>query len=153
MINDGIADELKNSSKLKPKSLKGKLVLGTINRNTLWSVPMKIGNLNIYSSLLPIEDMKSITNGTRCGEDGDYLGWTQSKWTLEGEITKVTEIQKSELCKMKQSTRYVHGLQTNEELRQTCTKLGNSVMHMPKNLNESLEVFDFFKESANMNLL
>jgi hypothetical protein len=133
---------------LKPKSLKGSLILGKFLGAPWTSDPIRIGNVNVYSRKLSIEDMKLITNGTRCGEDGDYLAWSNSMWTIEGEISKVIEVEKGELCNMKHSTRYIHGKQTNEDLRQTCKKLGKSEMHLPKNAEHSNEVLQFFKDTV-----
>ena len=76
---------------LKPKSLSGKVVLGL--RHYKGENPLafqhKVGNLNVYGSKLSIKEMVQITNGSRCGENGDYLAWSSSKYTITGNITQI----------------------------------------------------------------
>ena len=66
--------EFKNTT-VKPKSLAGKLVLGKshLKSETPYHKPLKVGNLKIFRGKLPILEMQEITNGSWCGEDGDYL--------------------------------------------------------------------------------
>ena len=78
------SDKLKESSKL-PKNLSGKLILGAVFYAGKWySVSNKVTNLNIFSSFLSVEDMKSITQGKNCAEKGDYLAWENMEWVLYG---------------------------------------------------------------------
>ena len=90
-----------NSSSIKPTNLKGKLILGKYA-----GVPpsynmhaVKVGNVNIYSTKLSIDDMKSITNGERCNEGGDYLAWKDSKWRFKEEISEEGDIASRECSK------------------------------------------------------
>ena len=56
-----ISEELKNS-KSQPKDLSGRLVLGARVYGGVWRAPSsKVTNLNIFSSALSIEKMKSMT--------------------------------------------------------------------------------------------
>ena len=147
ILKETVYKEFKNTTSYNPGTLKGNLLLGLSGYQDLGENAVKVGNLNVYSRKLEISEMQSITNGTRCGEDGDYLAWSTSKWKIEGQ-TKVLEVKKSELCNQDTSVRFIHGRQTNEELRRTCKKLGNSHMHLPLNPEHSLEVFQFFKDTV-----
>ena len=150
LMYDQIIKEIKNSTELKPKSLKENLIIGksSVDGKTWVEAHLKTSNVNVYSKKLSVEDMQEITNGSRCGEDGDYLAWSKSQWTIKGNKTKVEEIEQTELCMMKQSARYIHRLQNNEELMRTCSKLGKSKLHIPDNQEHSAEVADFFKKTA-----
>ena len=79
------SDKLKDS--LKPlNDLSGKLILGAISYGGKWgSLSNKVTNLNIFSSFLSVEDMKSMTEGKICVKKGDYLAWEDMEWTLHGE--------------------------------------------------------------------
>merc|ERR1719192_1403075 len=98
VMMDGVFDEFKNIS-LKPASLAGKLVLGIrqVRDENPRHYGYKVGNLNIYKGKLSVEDMKSITDGSRCGEEGDYLAWSKSKWSL-GEEVRTFDVGRKELC-------------------------------------------------------
>ena len=88
---NGVMEEFKNIS-FKPKSLAGNVNLGLSFWKSEERVSFaKIGNLNIFASKLSIEAMKSITNGSRCGEEGDYIAWSKSKWFYTGNDIKVFE--------------------------------------------------------------
>jgi len=109
-----------------------------------WLLPIKVGNVNVYSKKLSNEDMKSITGGERCGEEGDYLAWSQAQWTIKGNVTKVIEVEKSELCARNVTSKYIHGRETQPKLAQTCNKLGKSRLHFPKNADHSSEYENYF---------
>jgi len=67
---------------LKPNDLSGRIFLGLWHmsrKETVWHELAKMSNLNIYSKKLSIEEMKEITNGSRCGEEGDYLAWSKNQ--------------------------------------------------------------------------
>ena len=44
----------------------------------------KITNINIFKRKLSIEEMIAITNGDRCGMEGDYLAWSNMKIKTTG---------------------------------------------------------------------
>ena len=78
---EGLAEKL-------PKNLTGRLLLGIEGGYSQWlSVKQKMTHLNIFSSLLSIESMKSITRGggQDCGRPGDFLAWQNMEWSLHGE--------------------------------------------------------------------
>ena len=94
VLFDQVEEVFVNSSSIKPKNVKGKIILGKTP-----GVPphynqcaMKVGNVNIYSTKLSVEEMKSITNGDRCNEGGDYLSWNRSKWMFHEDISEATDI-------------------------------------------------------------
>ena len=96
VLFDQVQEVFVNSSNIKPKNLKGKLILGKVGYTggEFNNVAMKVGNVNIYSTKLSIDEMKSITNGERCNEGGDYLAWNMSKWLfhetcLQGNTTEI----------------------------------------------------------------
>ena len=84
-----------------PRDLSEKLVLGASLYGGSWfAATMKVTNLGIFSSLLPIEKMQSMTRGCSSVEEGDYLAWEEMEWILQGKARKET-IEKQETCKEK----------------------------------------------------
>ena len=68
-----ISEEVKQS-KSKPKDLSKKLVLGAFLYGGVWTTPShKVTNLNILSSALSEDEMKTMTGTEGCIKDGDYL--------------------------------------------------------------------------------
>ena len=88
-------------SKNRPKDLSRKLVLGASLYGGSWTASTeKVTNLNIFSSLLTIEKMESLTKGGSCAKEGDYLAWGDMEWILHGKAkTETTE--KEETCEKK----------------------------------------------------
>ena len=77
---EGLAEKL-------PKNLTGRLLLGIEGSHSQWlSVKQRMTHLNIFSSPLSIESMKSITRGggQDCGRPGDFLAWQDMEWSLHG---------------------------------------------------------------------
>ena len=84
------------------KALKGNLVLQKIfNNRGIWTQSKgTVTNLNVFSGLMTTEEMVVRTSsGEGCGkQDGDYLSWSNSSWSLQG-AAKWTEVSKEDLCK------------------------------------------------------
>ena len=98
LIMTTTSEEVKNS-KNKPKDLSNKVVLGARSYGGIWFQPsQKVTNLNIYSSSLSIERMKSMTKEESCVEAGDYLAWEDMEWILHGQAT-IESMDKEEPCK------------------------------------------------------
>ena len=57
-----------------------------------------VGNINIFSGLLTLQKMKSITNGSDCGLPGDFLAWNPSQWRPTTESVRFFEIESKDLC-------------------------------------------------------
>ena len=57
-----------------------------------------VGNINIFSGLLTLQKMKSITNGSDCGLPGDFLAWDPSQWRPTTESVRFFEIESKDLC-------------------------------------------------------
>ena len=73
LISDDVSEELADSFKLSKNTT---LILGAFSYADNWySVSNKVTNLNIFSSLLSIETMKSMTRPGSCIEKGDFLAW------------------------------------------------------------------------------
>ena len=90
-VVEGVLIMSKESKKVKdsltlPKDLSGKLILGAVSWGDVkWkSVSNKVTHLNIFSSSLSVEEMKSMTNDENCVKDGDYLAWRDMEWVLHG---------------------------------------------------------------------
>ena len=67
------SEEVKGS-KIKPKDLSKKLVLGARSLGWVWfALTHKVTNLNIFSSALRVEEMKTMTGEEGCIKEGDYL--------------------------------------------------------------------------------
>ena len=83
-------------------SLKSNLVLQKIfNNRGIWTQAKgTVTNLNIFSGLMTAEVMAVRTSGGEgCGkQDGDYLSWANSSWSLQG-AAKWTEVSEEDLCR------------------------------------------------------
>ena len=104
----------------------------------------KVGNVNVYGSKLSIKEMQQITNGSRCGEDGDYIAWSISKYIITGNIPHIFEVEKIELCSFDKTYRFIHGNQRQADAQHSCRRLGNSLMHLPQDWDHAKIVYDFF---------
>ena len=150
---NGVMEEFKNIS-FKPKSLAGNVNLGlNFWKNEEWVSFAKIGNLNIFASKLSIEAMKSITNGSRCGEEGDYIAWSKSKWFYTGNDIKVFEVEMDELCgENRKTSTFITPPELLSKSVHTCARLGNSELHVPTDEESAVRAFDFYKKIAYRNV-
>ena len=106
-----------------------------------------VGNVNIFTGLLSVEKMQSITNGTDCGSKGDYLAWDPSQWETTKEHVRYFEIDIKHLCFYYGTKRFIRvSKRSQAEAINTCSKFGNG--HLPK--VESNASIDKFKEFAVM---
>ena len=93
-----VSEEVKNS-KRRPKDLSNKLVLGALSYGGAWEAAIQsVRNLNIFSSSVPIEKMKSMTEKDGCSEEGDYLAWGDMEWILHGQAN-IETVDEEEPCK------------------------------------------------------
>ena len=123
---------------LKPQNLAGKVYLGSYGGKS----DDKVSNFNVYNNKLSIAEMQEITNGSRCGEQGNYLSWSNSKWNLTDSTAKVQTIEKNELCGDASIT-YFHGHHFYEDGMHFCRgKFSNSRMHLPRSFKESKMMSD-----------
>ena len=84
----------------QPKNLSKKIVLGARSNGGSWFASTQVvANLEMYSSPLPIEKMKSMTRGGSF-EEGDYLSWADMEWILHGQA-KIETTEKEETCEEK----------------------------------------------------
>ena len=87
------------NSRNRPRDLSRKLVLGVTFFGGRWNAAShKVTNLNIYSSALPVEKMKSMTGGQGCPEEGDYLAWEDMEWIRHGQA-KIETVGQDEPCR------------------------------------------------------
>ena len=92
------SEEVK-SLKSKPKDLTKRVILGARSYAGDWSAPShRVTNLNIYSTTLSREEMKSMTRGDICAEKGDYLAWEDMEWILHGQ-ERIENVDREETCK------------------------------------------------------
>ena len=82
---------VENEVKVKDQPANLHLVLGSYtspNSGNTYELPGKTTNLNIFSTALTVDEMKSITRveEAECGLEGDFLSWEKSleekQWTL-----------------------------------------------------------------------
>ena len=100
VIEDTSQDILKEGLEDNPTDFSGKTLLGVIHAPRGWfEMSHKTSSMNIFSSALSIEKMRAITKAKGCGEEGDYLAWSESKWTLHGEAVEIED--QDELCQEK----------------------------------------------------
>ena len=93
-----VLEQLKDSADLLPRSLKGKLVLGKLDRGGYWyQARSRVAGLTLYSSALGTEELEEATIGCGGGR-GDLLGWSQMRWRLEGEARE-GQVARREVCR------------------------------------------------------
>ena len=128
LVMNTTSEQVKKS-KSQPKDLSGKLILGATLYGGRWFSPShKVTNLNIFSSVLSIEKMKSITGEEEgCIEEGDYLAWGDMEWILHGHA-KIETLDKEEACKGEPNVNlYYTTFQTMDLCMRHCEKLGTKV--------------------------
>ena len=86
-----------------PTSLKGNLVLQKhfLNKGYWGENKGNVTNVNVFSGLMSDSKMISRTSGggEDCGkQDGDFLSWPESQWTLFGIAKWSSEVTIKELC-------------------------------------------------------
>ena len=93
-----ISEQVKKSNG-RPKDLSRKLLLGGRAFSGGWvATSSKVTNLNIFSSALSKEKMKSLTRGENCIAEGDYLAWKDMEWILHGKA-RIDTVNQEETCK------------------------------------------------------
>ena len=99
---------LLGSQKQKPRTLDGKLILGAFDPNILpWQQSrVRVTNVQVYSSLLNLEELKLLTTNQICQREGDILSWRDMSWTFHGMVV-AGEVMLKEFCQPKMELRYV----------------------------------------------
>ena len=93
------SEQVKQSESKRPKDLSNRIVLGAQSYGGVWSATIhKVTNLNIFSSALSVEDMKTMTGAEGCIKEGDYLAWQDMEWVLHGQA-RIETVEKEEPCK------------------------------------------------------
>ena len=80
--------EVKNP-KSRPRDLSRNVILGAVGSNW-YALSQKVTNLDIFSSTLTTDKMKSMTGKKSCVEEGDYLAWGDMEWILHGQARMET---------------------------------------------------------------
>ena len=128
LVEERLATELKENAEKRPTNLTGRVLLGTYKHATGWTSPgTLVTNLNIFSSVLPLERMVRMTSGggEECGEEGDYLAWGEAQWTLHGEAA-MEEVESMEPCEEEQRLNYYSAkFSKMEACMLHCEKLGS----------------------------
>ena len=128
VIEDNATPALAELAHLKPTNLTGKLILGvgcppfgcTSGHN-------KVTQLNVFSSAISIERMVKMTTvgGEECGEEGDYLAWSEAKWDMKGEA-RLETVEREEVCgKVRSVNAYVAPFDQMESCMHHCQKVRN----------------------------
>merc|ERR1711963_995024 len=130
-------------------SLENRLLLGVAAHasNNTFPSGTRYSNVNVYSKFLSIDEMVSITNGSRCGEEGDYLSWSKSQWTLVGKESKILEVDESQLCPSKETKLFVNGPVNKNKADRFCQILGNSWLVVPKDFNHSARLLEYYSNN------
>ena len=98
IIIDQVIVEFINT-KLKPKSLEGRLSLFKTFYSGFWFLSrQRLTNLNVYGSALTIDSMINSTAGESCDKEGDYLSWREAEWNVTGNIDVDEMVNKEDLC-------------------------------------------------------
>ena len=85
-----------------PRDMSGKLILGSLYYTTVaqwYTSSNKVTKLEIFSSALAVEKMIEYTKGEGCGDEGDYLSWTEMQWNFHGDA-KIEQMETEETCTM-----------------------------------------------------
>ena len=133
------SEELANS-KRRPMDLSKKIVLGAKSYARIWyALSQKVTNLNIFSTPLTIEKMKSMTGEESCVEEGDYLAWADMEWILHGQA-KMETVDQEEPCK---GEPYVNLFYTQFPSMEAC-------MHHCENLGTRVPSVNTFQDWATL---
>ena len=89
----------RNTSAWKPQSLAGKVLVFKGYATSFWTQYRgKFSNMNIFSSMIPLETMMMRTSGYGdCTGPGDYLSWADMEWSVSGDVASGVVVQE-ELC-------------------------------------------------------
>ena len=89
----------RNTLAWKPQSLAGKLLVFKGYATRFWTqYSGKFTNMNIFSSMISLEDMMMRTSGYGdCTAPGDYLSWADMEWSVSGNVASGVVV-KEELC-------------------------------------------------------
>ena len=99
LIVDQVLKEFKGTADVRPRNLRGNLLLGKMWLGFWYQGRQKVTNLNIYGGILTKEEMVEKTFGSGCGvADGDFLSWDEMEWTVHGSSRMITVDQK-DFCK------------------------------------------------------
>ena len=93
----------------------------------LGSGSRNVSNLNVFSSALPVEKMKALTEagGDECGSPGDFLRWDEASSTLN-DTAKLFKVDPREgPCWKKSQVHVYSGELRQEECMQLCQKVGD----------------------------
>ena len=98
-VVDEEKEYFRNTSAWKPQSLAGKILVFKGYATSFWTQYRgKFSNMNIFSSMLPLEAMMLRTSGYGdCTGPGDYLGWADMEWSVSGDVASGVVV-KEELC-------------------------------------------------------
>ena len=101
IVENTTLEVLKEVSQNIPKNLTGNLILGAGKFASGWfSIGNKVTGLNIFSSILSLDEMVKMTHESRnhCNNKGSYLQWANMQWTLHGKA-KLVNVPAMEPCK------------------------------------------------------
>lgn len=149
LVEDRVLDTLNEAADNRPTDIRGKLLLGACGSWPAgwWTPSIKVTDLNIFSSFLSFDRMVSITSGGKegCGEEGDYLAWRNTQWTLHGEAT-MEEVGREELCEETPWVNFYSAeFSTIEDCMQHCDKLGGRAPSVTEQ-TEWIKLKDYMKE-------
>ena len=81
-------EEFRNTTAWMPGSLEGKIIVFKQYFSGFWIQHRgKFTNMNIFSSMISLEDMVMRTKGEAdCTGAGDYLSWEEMEWSVSGDV-------------------------------------------------------------------
>ena len=99
MVLNDKREEFRNTTAWMPESLEGKIIVFKQYFSGFWIQHRgKFTNMNIFSSIISLEDMMMRTSGEGdCTGAGDYLSWQEMEWTVSGDVTSGT-LNNEKLC-------------------------------------------------------
>ena len=131
LIEDKTYNLLRREAAIRqPRDLTGRILLGVGEASYGWfTLGNYVTNLNVFSSALSIDKMKTMTVPGReeCKYDGDYISWSEMQWTLRGQAATRT-VSMEETCeKESRMTFFNAGFSSLSSCSEHCQKLGGRI--------------------------
>ena len=129
LVENATVDQLKDIEN-KPTDLSGRIVLGAWydNHTGMWTswLSNRVTNLNVFSTVLSVEEMQKMTEDENCGSEGDYLAWRDMQWSLKDRygIARIESmVDAAEVCKSHPPISYYGTGVSWESCMRFCQKL------------------------------
>ena len=147
-VVDEVVEYFRDSSKVRPKSLTGKItVFKYWEPGFAYQTRGILSNMNVFGSLLTIQDMVLITDSKDCAREGDYLAWGDMEWTITGSVDQETVDKELELCyRWSSIVLFTDWFLQWEECMMFCPKLQRARSPLTETVAQSIAVMNAVSE-------